>query len=111
MAELVKYIYGTEAQILALNPTDVNWVEMGFYYPSDKSYFYQAIGGVMKIYGYTDISISGIGITLNDKIIGGVKNKIELLDVLHIPENYEYNLLSLHVDGVINCEGTINIIS
>ena len=111
MANLVEFFFNTEAKILALTPTDPEWINRAFYYIDGISYFYQAIDGVMEKKAYYDASIAGVGITLNDKIIGGVKNKIELLDVLHIPENYEYNLLSLTVEGVINCEGTINIMN
>ena len=67
MAELIKYYYGTEAQILALTNTSPNWVEKAFYYPSDKTYFYQLVNGVMKKYGDVSGVLSGIGITLNEK--------------------------------------------
>lgn len=110
MAELVKYLYGTEAEILALEETDKNWFDRAFYYPSDKSYFYQAIDGVMKKYGSTPVEDVGVGVKLNNKVIGGSKSLIESFDVLTIPENFEYNPVSLHVEGTINSEGTINIL-
>lgn len=110
MANPVKFIDGTEQQILSLTSDSVNWIEKAFYYPTDKSYFYRIVNGEMVKYGDVDISVTGVGITLNDKIIGGVKNVIEFTDILQIPENYEYNLLTLQVDGVINCNGTINIL-
>lgn len=107
MAELVKYIYGTEAQILALTPESPNWKEKAFYYPSDKTYFYQALNGSMKKYG--DGLSAGIGITLNNSYIAGVKSKIDVNDVLDIPEYWEYNLYELEILGFVNCNGTINI--
>jgi len=110
MANLVKFYFNTEAKILALTPSDEEWVELAFYYPSDKSYFYQAVAGVMKVYGYTPVGDTGIGVTLNNKVIGGVKEKIEGTDILDIPEHYEYNCVNLHVQGTINCKGTINIL-
>jgi hypothetical protein len=111
MANPVKFLFGTEEQILALEPTDENWVELAFYYPSDQTYFYQAIEGVMQKKGYCTPSIQGIGITLNSLIIGGVKSVIEETDILTIPENYEYNVVNLQVQGVINNAGQINIIN
>jgi hypothetical protein len=109
MAAAVKYFEGTEAQILALEPTDSQWVDKAFYYPTDKTYFYRILNGEMTLYGGGDASISGVGVTLNDKIIGGVKSYIEEDDVLVIPENYEYNVFNLKVDGVINNSGLITI--
>lgn len=108
MAEPIRYIYGTEAQILALNPSNPNWFEQAFYYPTDEdiNYFYQAFGQEMKRYGGGD----GIGIKLNNKVIGGVKNYIEQDDVLEIPEYFDYNVFNLRVDGTINCNGQINIL-
>ena len=38
MAE-IRFKYGMEAQILALTPSDANWVERAFYYPEDKQTF------------------------------------------------------------------------
>jgi hypothetical protein len=109
MADLVKYIYGTEAQILSLEPEDGNWIEKAFYYPSDKNYFYQALNGVMKKYGAGDATQLGVGITLDGKIIGGVKTIILPNEVLDIPENYDYNTYSLYVEGIIVNDGQINI--
>ena len=107
MADLVKYIYGTEVQILALTVADTLFIEKAFYYPSDKDYFYQLVDSAFKKYGSGDSA--GVGVTLNDKIIGGVKSFIESDETLSIPEYYEYNLHKLTVDGMINCYGTINI--
>ena len=53
MADALKFIYGTEAQILALTPDSEYSFEKGFYYQSDKTYFYQAVGTVLKKYGDT----------------------------------------------------------
>jgi len=108
MANPIKFFYATEAQILALIPSNVNWIERAFYYPEDKSYFYQLLNGVMKKYG--DGIGSGVGITLNDRYIAGVKTWIEPEDVLVIPANYDYNTYTLDVDGVINIDGQINFL-
>jgi hypothetical protein len=108
MAEPVKYIYGTETQILALTDESPLWFNRAFYYPSDKDYFYQLVDGVMVKYGGG--SEAGVGIKLNNSVIGGVKILIEENDVLVIPANYDYNTTSLNVDGVINNDGQINII-
>lgn len=105
---LVKYFFGTEAEILALEPTDSNWVNQAFYYPTDQDYFYQAYNGEMKLYGSGESS--GIGIRLNGSNIGGVKSIIEDTDILEIPENWDYNTFSLLVNGTINCDGQINIL-
>lgn len=110
MAGLVKYVYGTEAQILALIPTDSNWYERGFYYPSDKTYFYQAVEGVMKKYGDTPTLSIGIGVTLNEKVIGGVKVLIENEDILTIPDYYDYNTFTFNIAGIVNCSGQINML-
>jgi len=104
----VYFKYGTEAQILALTPASSSWVERAFYYPSDKTYFYQALNGVMKKYASGEGS--SVGIKLNGRSIGGVKSLIELNDTLEIPENWNYNTFSLDVDGVINMDGQINMI-
>jgi hypothetical protein len=54
---------------------------------------------------------AGIGITLNDLVIGGVKKLIELSDVLDIPPYWQYNIVGdLDVDGLIDNEGEINLI-
>lgn len=50
------------------------------------------------------------GITLNGKVIGGVKRLIETGDSLVIPANWEYNVVVLNVDGEIINDGEINII-
>jgi hypothetical protein len=109
MATAVKFIYGTEAQILALTSESELWIDRAFYYPSDKDYFYQLLNGEMKLYGIGTAAAVGIGITLNDKVIGGVKSRIESEDVLTIPEFYEYNVFSLNIEGVINNNGIIHI--
>ena len=57
----------------------------------------------------TNTGVQGIGITLNDKVIGGVKSRIELADTLSIPQYWEYNVRKLTVEGVINSDGQINI--
>lgn len=106
MADLVKYKYGTEAQILALTPSDSDWVERAFYYPTDVDYFYQAFEGVMKPYG-TGLA-AGVGVKLNGKVLGGVKTLIEEDDTLTIPANHDYNTYALDVDGIVNCDGQIN---
>lgn len=107
MGTIVKFIYGTEAQILELNPDNPKWVEKAFYYPNDKDYFYQALDGVMKLYGKG--TSSGTGIRLNGEIIGGIKRFIENQDVLNIPEYYDYNTYTITVEGQINVNGSINI--
>ncbi len=105
---LVEYFQGTEAQILALSPGDVQFVELAFYYPSDKDYFYRVVDSVMKKYGAGDSS--GTGIRLNTKLLSGPKTLIELNDILEIPINHDYNTFALDVDGVVNCDGQINTI-
>lgn len=56
-----------------------------------------------------NIGGDGIGIFLNDKVIGGVKREIELTDTLNIPEKWQYNLFgSLEVDGLVQNDGEIN---
>ena len=109
-ANQIKFIYGTEAQILALTPESLYWVEKAFYYPEDKSYFYQIVNNVLVKYGQGDSTSVGIGITLNNKVIGGVKTKIENDDVLDIPLDWEYNCTHLVVEGVINNNGELNIL-
>ena len=109
MASPVRYIYGTEVQILALTVASPNWIDRAFYYPTDKDYFYQASNGIMKKYGSGELS--GVGIRLNGSVLGGVKNLIQSSDILEIPENYEYNVYRLGIEGIVNCEGIINLIS
>jgi len=104
------FYYGTESQILALTPSSSQWIDRSFYYPIDKTYFYQAFNGTMKKYGGGDVSLTGIGILLNGKVLGGIKTKIEETDTLEIPENYDYNTFSLIIAGIINCNGQINIV-
>ena len=108
MAVGVKYVSSkSEQEILNLVDTDELWFDQGFYYPNDtptKPYYYRLVNGVMVKY-----NSSGIGVTLNGSVIGGVKSLIEAEDILEIPVNYEYNLVNLQVDGIINCDGEINI--
>lgn len=104
---LVQYKYGTEAQILALQPIDDQWVERAFYYPDDKGYFFQALNGVMVKYGGGEDS--GVGVRINGDLIGGVKSVIEVNEILDIPENFEYNIYRLNINGTVNCNGTVNI--
>lgn len=110
MENLVRFYNNTEAKILALMPNDPQWVDFAFYYPSDKSYFYRIVNGVIVQYGAGDVSIVGAGITLNEKVIGGVKRLIEIDDILNIPKNWEYNPMKLAVSGTITNNGTINVI-
>lgn len=109
MADIVRFLDGTEAQILALTSDSPNWIDKAFYYPTDQDYFYRVVDGEMRIYGAGNASVVGVGITLNDKVIGGVKNNILINETLNIPENYEYNVYSLDVQGTINNSGVINI--
>ncbi len=102
------FIYGTEAQILALNEESSNWIEQAFYYPNDQTYFYQVFEGVMKRYAGGESS--GTGVRLNGSVLGGIKTLIELTDILEIPENHDYNTFKLTVDGIVNCDGQINMI-
>lgn len=105
---LVEYFQGTEVQILALQSGDVQFVELAFYYPNDKDYFFRITNGSMKKYGAGDSS--GVGIRLNTKLLSGPKILIEENDILEIPENYDYNTFTLNVEGIINCDGQINMI-
>lgn len=108
MADQVKYKWGTEAQILALTVNDASWVNRAFYYPSDKSYFYQAVDGVMRKYG--DGASAWVGISINDAVIGGVKRLIQTNETLRIPDHYDYNTYKLTVDGHIILDGKINFL-
>jgi hypothetical protein len=55
-------------------------------------------------------STLGIGITLNGRVIGGVKRLIQTGEILDIPLYWEYNVTRLEVDGNIQLDGTINIL-
>lgn len=110
MGATLKFIYATEVQILALTPSSNKWVDRAFYYPADKSYFYQALDGVMKKYS-GDATEMGVGVRLNGKVMGVVKTFIEEDETLEIPAKYDYNTFSLSNAGIINCEGKINILS
>lgn len=64
-------------------------------------------------YSFTEYgggATGGEGITLNNKVIGGVKSFIESADVLDIPQYWEYNLYKIDVDGTVLLDGEINII-
>lgn len=104
----LNFIYGTEAQILALTPLSEEWIEQAFYYPNDQTYFFQVFEGERKRYGGGEGS--GTGIRLNDAVLGGVKTLIEDNDILEIPDYHDYNTFDLTVDGVINCDGQINML-
>lgn len=109
----VKYISSkSEAEILALTASDPKWYDQGFYYPNDipiKPYYYRIVSGSMVQYAGGDVSIVGLGITLNDKILAGIKTLIESSDILTIPENFDYNSYRLNISGVVNNTGQINI--
>jgi hypothetical protein len=107
MAANLNFIYGTEAEILALTPDNPKWKERGFYYPNDQEYFYQALEGQMKQYGGG--SLAGVGVKLNGIVIGGSKTRITAAETLDIPTDYDYNTYTLTVEGQINCNGQINI--
>ena len=109
MGAAIRFIYGTEAEILALTPSSSKWVERAFYYPEDKTYFFQALNGVMRRYGAGDTTLVGVGVTLDGKVVGGVKTKILLGETLDIPINYDYNTFSLFVQGEVNVSGQINM--
>lgn len=109
MAATLEFKFGTEAQILALTPSSEKWVEQAFYYPDDKTYFFQVRNGVMKRYGGGDIDLIGTGVKLNGLVLGSQKTLIESDDLLYIPENHDYNTFTLNVEGEINNEGQINI--
>ena len=69
--------------------------------------------GTFDHYGFTLFGggpTGGNGITLNGKVIGGVKRLIEEDDILNIPLNWEYNCMVLNVEGEIINDGEINII-
>lgn len=51
----------------------------------------------------------GVGITLNNRWIGGVKRIIETSDVLNIPPYWQYNVFQLQIDGLIIIESTGSI--
>lgn len=104
MGNAVKYFYGTDAQIQALTSESANWHERAFYYPSDRKFFYQVVDGVMVK------RATGAGCSVNGEVIGGVKRNINEDDLLYIPEDYEYNVLRLNVDGAVEIEGILNII-
>lgn len=109
MADLVKYYFNTDTEILSLTPTHPAWQDRAFYYPEDKTYFYQALDGVMKRYAGGDVSVIGVGCTIDEKVIGGVKQVIYSGETLEVPEDFEYNVSRLSVQGIANVQGTINV--
>lgn len=115
MGVSVKYVNSkSEAEILALTPDDPKWYDQAFYYPNDvpiKPYYYRLIEGVMIPYGVGVVGAAVTGITINNKVIGGVKPFIKETETLDIPEGYDYNTLGLTVEGTINVEGQINSFS
>ena len=58
----------------------------------------------------TPPTTSGIGITLNGRVIGGVKRFIESGEFLDIPLYWCYNVINLDVDGTINMDGEITLL-
>ena len=52
---------------------------------------------------------AGVGITLNNRWIGGVKRIIETSDVLNIPPYWQYNVFQLQIDGLVIIESTGSI--
>ena len=113
MGIAVKYVSSkSEVELLSMTDADPQWYDQGFYYPNDvpiKPYYYRVVTGVMTQYAGGDVSVVGVGISLNEKVIGGVKTLIENGDILTIPENFDYNTYSLNVSGVVNNSGQINI--
>ena len=109
MANRVEFTFGTDEQIQALTPSDPLWIELGFYYPADKTWFYQIVGGVLRKYGGGETSEIGVGATINDKVIGAIKTRILNDEVLKVPENYDYNTFFLDMEGSASIEGNINI--
>jgi hypothetical protein len=61
--------------------------------------------------GLTNLPSAGVGIKLNNQVIGGVKSYIEESDVLEIPQYYQYNVVgNLVIDGTVNSLGEINLL-
>lgn len=114
MGAIIKFYDLPEAEIISLNASNPKWVNRAFYYPSDNSgVFYQIYNGVLKTWGGSGSvqpGTGGDGITINGKIIGGVKSKIEPDDILNIPLHWEYNVNKLTVLGAVTCYGEINFI-
>jgi len=109
MGAALRFIYAnTYEAIEDLEPTDAGWIDQAFYYPDDATWFYQARNGVMRKF-HGDPAENGVGVKLNGKVIGGVKELIEEDDVLTIPVNWAYNTYRLQVNGSIECYGTITI--
>lgn len=113
--EKIVFYDTTDENILALTPVDPNWEELAIYWPRGKDYFYRIEGGVLIAIGKassTSIDTGegiGTGITLNGKVIGGVKSLIEENELLRIPLDWEYNAYRLCTRGIISNFGQINI--
>ena len=111
----IEFYDSTDEKINALTPASQNWVEKGIYWPRDKDYFYRIVDGILIPIGKgasTAIASGegvGVGIKLDGKVIGGVKSLILQAEELIIPQDWEYNVFSLCVQGVICNFGTINI--
>ena len=112
MVKDIEFFDGTEAQILALTSSHPKWIERAFYYPSDKDYFYQVLGGRMRPFGKigSEGTNAGVGVKINGQVMGGVKTAIADTDTVTIPTDYDYNTFALSVAGAINCDGGIHII-
>ena len=110
---IVNYIGSlSDSEILALTSSSPLWIETAFYYPNDYprlSYFYRLLDGEMYQIGKEDeqTAIGGVGVMINNNVIGGVKRVIEENETLTIPEHYEYNVHSLDNYGTINNSGQI----
>ena len=63
----------------------------------------------------TPSSLSTYGITLTvdsiEKGLCGVKSVINTNELLFIPIDYEYNTFKLTINGILNCDGIVNIVS
>lgn len=107
----VKFFLSTESEILALLPTSPKWVNLAFYYPEDKDYFYQIVNGVMRPIG-KNASIglnTGEGVTINGKVMGGVKTFIKQDELVDVPVDYDYNTFSLRVSGQMLITGGLKL--
>lgn len=113
--EKIVFFDTTDEKILALTPVDPNWKELAIYWPRGKDYFYRIVDGVLIAIGKNSSTAIdtgdgiGAGITLNGKVIGGVKSLIAENELLHIPADWEYNAFNLCVRGNITTFGSINI--
>lgn len=107
----VKFYLSTESEILALDTNSSKWVNLAFYYPNDKDYFYQALNGVMRPIGKNgSLGIStGEGVTINGKVMGGVKTNIKQDELVDVPIDYDYNTFSLSVSGSMLITGGLKL--